>query len=307
MAENGTAETVRPDDAEGAGTGVFSAPARELFAARRGDAVADPADVDASATPGYTGGKAQGKQDLADRADVLADLQELLFAQSTREAPSGEVPSLLLVIQGMDTAGKGGIMRHVIGAMDPQGVHLHAFKAPTAEERAHDFLWRIRPHLPRPGRVSVFDRSHYEDVLVHRVRELSPLAEVEERYGAIREFESSVRAAGTRIVKVMLRISAEEQAERLLARLDDPTKHWKFNEGDLDDRAYWDDYMDAYRIAIERTDTEDAPWFVVPADRKWFARLAVQQLLIETLQGLDLDWPEADFDVAAARRRLLAG
>ena len=153
----------------------------------------------------------------------------------------------------------------------------------------------------------MFDRSHYEDVLVHRVRGLSPLAEVEERYGAICEFEAAVRAAGTRIVKVMLRISPEEQAERLLARLDDPTKHWKFSESDLDDRAYWDQYMDAYRIAIERTDTEDAPWFIVPADRKWFARLAVQQLIIETVQGMGLDWPKADFDVAAARRRLLAG
>ena len=287
--------------------GVFDAPARELFAARRGDEVRGPADVDAAATPGYGGDKAKGKKDLAARGRALADLQELLFAQSVRDAPVGEVPSLLVVLQGMDTAGKGGIMRHVIGAMDPQGVHVHAFKAPTAEERAHDFLWRIRPHLPRPGLVSVFDRSHYEDVLVHRVRGLSPLAEVEERYGAIREFEAAVRAAGTRIVKVMLRISPEEQAERLLARLDDPTKHWKFSESDLDDRAYWDQYMDAYRIAIERTDTEDAPWFIVPADRKWFARLAVQQLIIETLQGMGLDWPKADFDVAAARRRLLAG
>lgn len=293
-----------PQDRPAAASGVFAAPARELFAARRGEDVLAPADVDASGTPGYAGQKAQGTADLAERGAVLTDLQELLFAQSTREADPGSVPSLLLVIQGMDTAGKGGIMRHVIGAMDPQGVHIHAFKAPTAEERAHDFLWRIRPHLPRPGKVSVFDRSHYEDVLVHRVRGLSPLAEVEERYAAIREFESEVRAAGTRIVKVMLRISKEEQAERLAARLDDPTKHWKFNGGDLDDRAYWDQYMDAYRIAVERTDTEDAPWFIVPADRKWFARLAVQQLLIETLEGMGLDWPEADFDVEAARRRL---
>ena len=261
-------------------------------------------EIDPRSTPGFDGDKKAGKQRLVELDDQLDDLQERLFADGRAGAADR---SVLLVLQGMDTSGKGGIMRHVVGAMDPQGVDITAFKAPTDEEKKHDFLWRIRPHLPRPGRVSVFDRSHYEDVLVHRVRELSPLAEVEERYGAIREFESRVRAAGTRIVKVMLRISAEEQAERLLARLDDPTKHWKFNEGDLDDRAYWDEYMDAYRIAIERTDTEDAPWFVVPADRKWFARLAVQQLLIETLQGLDLDWPEADFDVAAARRRLLAG
>ena len=141
---------------------------------------------------------------------------------------------------------------------------------------------------------------------VSTLRRMTP-QEVEERYGAIREFEAAVRAAGTRIVKVMLRISPEEQAKRLLARLDDPTKHWNFSESYLDDRAYWDQYTDAYRIAIERTDTEDAPWFIVPADRKWFARLAVQQLIIETLQGMGLDWPEADFDVAAARRRLLEG
>lgn len=306
MAENGTAETVRPDDAEGAGTGVFSAPARELFAARRGDAVADPADVDASATPGYTGGKAQGKQDLADRADVLADLQELLFAQSTREAPSGEVPSLLLVIQGMDTAGKGGIMRHVIGQMDPQGVDLTAFKAPTAEEREHDFLWRIRPHVPGPGRIAVFDRSHYEDVLIQRVRGFAPAEEIERRYGAIREFEAELAAAGTRVVKVMLHLSKDEQKERLAERLERPDKHWKFNPADIDERALWDEYQEAYRIALLRTDAADAPWFVVPADRKWYARLAVQQLLIETLEGLDLDWPEADFDVEEQKARLAA-
>ena len=286
----------------------FAEPLRRALRARAADGAVPPlADVDPHATPGFDGDKADGKAALATRSEELTRLQELLFAQSTRADAAGPAPSVLLVVQAMDTAGKGGIMRHVVGAMDPQGVDVAAFKAPTQEERAHDFLWRIRPHLPEPGFLAVFDRSHYEDVLVHRVRGLSPLATVEERYGLIRAFEEEITAGGTRIVKVMLHISKEEQRERLEARLDEPEKHWKFNPGDVDERAYWDAYMDAYRIAMERTDTETAPWFVVPADRKWYARLAVQELLIETLQGLELTWPEADFDVEEQRRRLAAG
>ena len=286
----------------------FAEPLRRALRARAADGAVPPlADVDPHATPGFDGDKADGKAALATRSEELTRLQELLFAQSTRGDAAGPAPSVLLVVQAMDTAGKGGIMRHVVGAMDPQGVDVAAFKAPTQEERAHDFLWRIRPHLPEPGFLAVFDRSHYEDVLVHRVRGLSPLATVEERYGLIRAFEEEITAGGTRIVKVMLHISKEEQRERLEARLDEPEKHWKFNPGDVDERAHWDAYMDAYRIAMERTDTETAPWFVVPADRKWYARLAVQELLIETLQGLELTWPEADFDVEEQRRRLAAG
>ena len=286
----------------------FAEPLRRALRARAADGAVPPlADVDPHATPGFDGNKADGKAALATRSEELTRLQELLFAQSTRADAAGPAPSVLLVVQAMDTAGKGGIMRHVVGAMDPQGVDVAAFKAPTQEERAHDFLWRIRPHLPEPGFLAVFDRSHYEDVLVHRVRGLSPLATVEERYGLIRAFEEEITAGGTRIVKVMLHISKEEQRERLEARLDEPEKHWKFNPGDVDERAHWDAYMDAYRIAMERTDTETAPWFVVPADRKWYARLAVQELLIETLQGLELTWPEADFDVEEQRRRLAAG
>jgi len=286
----------------------FAEPLRRALRARAADGAVPPlADVDPHATPGFHGDKADGKAALATRSEELTRLQELLFAQSTRADAAGPAPSVLLVVQAMDTAGKGGIMRHVVGAMDPQGVDVAAFKAPTQEERAHDFLWRIRPHLPEPGFLAVFDRSHYEDVLVHRVRGLSPLATVEERYGLIRAFEEEITAGGTRIVKVMLHISKKEQRERLEARLDEPEKHWKFNPGDVDERAHWDAYMDAYRIAMERTDTEAAPWFVVPADRKWYARLAVQELLIETLQGLELTWPEADFDVEEQRRRLAAG
>ncbi|MDY6055807.1 PPK2 family polyphosphate kinase [Micrococcus sp.] len=280
-----------------------------MLRARRADgAPVGPADVDPHATPGVEAGKDDGVAALAARAGRLAELQELLYAQSTRTPASGRapVPSLLLVVQAMDTAGKGGIMRHVVGQMDPQGVQVAAFKAPTPDELRHDFLWRVRPHLPGPGEVAVFDRSHYEDVLIGRVRQLADAAEIERRYGAIRAFEAELAASGTQVVKVMLHISKDEQRERLAERLDRPDKHWKFSPGDIDERALWDEYMEAYRVALYRTDATDAPWFIVPADRKWYARLAVQELLIETLEGLHLRWPEADFDVAEQRARLAA-
>ena len=211
---------------------------------------------------------------------------------------------MLLVLQGMDTSGKGGTLEHTVGLMDPQGVRITSFKAPTKEELSHDFLWRIEKAVPGGGYVGVFDRSHYEDVLIVRVRSLAPAEEVERRYGAINEFEERLVAEGVTIIKVMLHISAEEQKERLLARLDDPTKHWKFNPGDLDERALWPAYREAYEIALERTNTEHAPWYVVPADKKWFRNLAVGSLLHETLTGLDPQWPAADFDVAEQRLRL---
>lgn len=261
-----------------------------------------PQDVDPDTKPGYGGGKAEGQATLAARAGHLAELQELLYANGRAE--KGVDRSLLLVVQAMDTAGKGGILRHVAGAMDPQGVRDVAFKKPTAEELEHDFLWRIRKHVPEPGMVGVFDRSHYEDVLVHRVRELTPLPEIEQRYQAIRAFEQELVDAGTRIIKVMLHISKDEQKERLAERLDRPDKHWKYNTGDVDERAYWDDYMEAYRIAIAETDTDQAPWYIVPANRKWYSRLAVQELLIEALEDMDLQWPTADFDVEGEKRRL---
>ena len=261
------------------------------------------ADVNPDATPGFDGGKKQGQADLADGVDELDDLQERLYAQSRVIDDS---PSVLLVLQAMDSAGKGGIVRHVIGAVDPQGVRLKAFKAPSAEERAHDFLWRIERETPPPGFIGVFDRSHYEDVLIGRVRQLAPAEEIERRYGAINDFEKRVTDAGTRIVKVMLHISPEEQKERLMERLDRPDKHWKYNPGDVDERTLWPDYMDAYQVVFERTSTPEAPWHVVPANRKWYARLAVQALLLEALEAIDPQWPAADFDVAAEKARLAA-
>ena len=258
-------------------------------------------EVDPESTPGYDGDKKSGKKDLEALSAELNDLQERLFA-AHHDEDSG--PAVLLVLQAMDTAGKGGIVRHVVGAVDPQGVELAAFKKPTEEELAHDFLWRIRPRVPGPGMIGVFDRSHYEDVLIGRVRELADETEIERRYTAINDFEAELIAAGVRIVKVMLHISPDEQKERLAERLERPDKHWKYNPGDVDERLLWPDYMDAYQAAFDRTSTEAAPWFVVPANRKWYARLAVQRLLLDVLKDIDPQWPAADFDVEVEKKRL---
>jgi PPK2 family polyphosphate:nucleotide phosphotransferase len=256
---------------------------------------------DARATPGFTGGKKEGKAALYALGDELSDLQERLFA----EGRSGGSRSLLFVLQGMDTSGKGGLSRHSFALVDPQGVVITSFKAPSRNERRHDFLWRIEKQAPRPGFIGVFDRSHYEDVLIARVQELAPPNEIERRYDAINEFEKSLVDNGTVVVKCMLHISAEEQKERLLARLDDPAKLWKFNPGDIDERRRWRDYQQAYEIALERTSTEHAPWLLVPSDRKWYRNLAVAQVLRETLQRMDPRWPAPDFDVEEQRTRLL--
>ena len=256
--------------------------------------------VDPAVKPGFSGKKSDAKRLLAAESAQLSQLQEKLYAASR----VGGERSVLLVLQAMDTAGKGGIVRHVVGSMDPLGVKIAAFKAPTKSELRHDFLWRIRRQLPEVGMIGVFDRSHYEDVLVHRVRELSTPEVIEERYGLINEFEAEVTASGTTIVKVMLHIGADEQKERLGERLERPDKHWKFNVGDLDERALWPAYQEAYQVAIERTSTTHAPWHVVPANSKSYARIAVQQLLIDAMLRMKLEWPAADFDVAAAKKRL---
>jgi len=257
-------------------------------------------DVDPRSTPGFTGSKADGEAAGAAAATELSHLQELLFANS-RE---GDPRKILLILQGMDTSGKGGIVRHVVGAVDPQGVSHVAFKAPTPAELRHDFLWRIRRELPTAGLIGVFDRSHYEDVLIGRVRQLAPPEEIEQRYDQINAFEQELVDDDTTVIKVMLHISAEEQKERLLERLDRPDKYWKYNPGDIDERMLWPAYQTAYQTALERTSTTAAPWHVVPADRKWFARLAVRQLLLASLTGMALTWPPADFDVSAERARL---
>ena len=250
--------------------------------------------VDPDSTPGIDGRK-HAEQELPQLAEKLGALQERLWAEGRR--------ALLLVLQGMDTSGKGGTVGHVISAMNPAGVDVAAFKKPTDEELAHDFLWRIEKRLPGPGEVVVFDRSHYEDVLVTRVHALVEEPVWRARYDEINAFERRLTAAGTAILKCFLHISYDEQRERLLARLDDPTKHWKFRERDIDERALWQAYMAAYDEAIARC-SDAAPWFVVPANHKWYRNWAVATLLQETLERIDPSYPPTDLDVAALKRRL---
>ena len=247
---------------------------------------------DAAATPGVTG-KAAALARTEALADRLASLQERLYAEGTR--------SLLVVLQGMDTSGKGNTIEHVIGAMNPQGCRVTAFKQPTEEELAHHFLWRIERALPEPREIGIFDRSHYEDVLVVRVHALAPW---EGRHEEIVEWERRVTESGTTIVKCLLHLSYDEQRERLLARLDDPAKRWKFRERDIDERARWKDYEQAYDDALRLCSTEVAPWYVVPSDRKWYRRWAVAQLLAETLGEMDPRYPDPSLDVERLKARL---
>ena len=259
-------------------------------------------DIDTDATPGFRGSKSDAPALQDERNIRFAELQEMLYANSR----SGDTRSVLLILQGMDTAGKGGIVKHVVGAGNPQGIRYTSFGKPTEDELAHHYLWRIRNALPPAGHIGVFDRSHYEDVLIGRVRELAPPEEIERRYGAINEFEAELVDEGTTIVKVMLHISAAEQKVRLLDRLDRPEKQWKFNPGDIEERMLWPKYQDAYQVLFDRTSTPIAPWYVVPADRKWYARLAVQHLIIDALEAMDLQWPGVEYDVEAEKARLLA-
>jgi PPK2 family polyphosphate:nucleotide phosphotransferase len=264
---------------------------------------AGPVDLrkyDTNSAPGVGADKETGRQVLAELGPTLIELQTKLFASKESDDPK----RVLLVLQGMDTSGKGGVLKHTVGLVDPVGVKITSFKAPTEDERAQDFLWRIEKAVPEPGYLGVFDRSHYEDVLIGRVRELATPAEIERRYDAINEFEKRLAEDGTVILKCMLHISPKEQKKRLLARLEDPAKHWKYNRGDLDERQLWDRYREAYEIALERTNTEYAPWYLVPSDKKWYRNLAIGELLLETLDRLDLDWPAPRFDVAEEKRRL---
>ncbi len=265
------------------------------------DLTAIPTDV----TSGFKGGKRAGRKALDKLGPELAELQERLFAQGRSGEGADAQRRVLLVLQGMDTSGKGGVLRHTVGLVDPQGVRISSFKAPTEEERSHDFLWRIRRALPEPGYLGVFDRSHYEDVLIARVDGLAEPDEIERRYDAINEFEAELVEQGVVIVKCLLHISPEEQKRRLLARLDDPTKHWKYHSSDLVSRARWGDYRRAYEIAVEHTNTAHAPWYVVPSDHKWYRNLVIGELLLTTLRSMKLEWPVADFDVNAERARLI--
>ena len=263
----------------------------------------DLSKLDTAATHGYPG---KGKNDAAALTGALepalSDLQERLYANGRSNRDSA--PSVLVVLQGMDTSGKGGVIRNAMGMVDPQGIQLTSFKAPSEEERKHNYLWRIRRALPDPGMIGIFDRSQYEDVLVVRVEQMVPVSEWNKRYDEINAFERKVAEAGTTIVKCFLHVSFDEQKERLAARLQSPDKYWKYNPGDIDARKKWRAYQQAYADALERCNTDVAPWFVIPSDRKWYRNWAVAQLLKEHMVGLDLTWPEATFDVAAEKTRV---
>ena len=264
----------------------------------------DLTELDPSATPGFTGKKADAPATTEALAPELGDLQERLYAVG--RTAEDRAPKILVVLQGMDTSGKGGAIRHAIGLVDPQGVRIKAFKAPTEEERNQHFLARIEREVPGPGMIGIFDRSHYEDVLVVRVNGLVPDETWQARYAEINDFEQRLVDDGTVLIKCFLHISSAEQKDRLLARLEDPSKHWKYNPGDVDVRARWDDYQAAYTDALERCSTQHAPWYVIPSDRKWYRNWAVAQLLTEHLRALDLEWPAADFDVEVEKARVAA-
>lgn len=232
----------------------------------------------------------EAKDRLDDLNRRLERLQELLFAEGRHK--------VLVVLQALDTGGKDGVIRHVFEGVNPSGVQVASFKVPTEEERAHDYLWRVHAHAPAAGRITIFNRSHYEDVLVVRVHGLVPEAVWSRRYRHINEWERLLAEEGTAILKFYLHISPEEQAERFRERLDDPTKRWKFRQADLGERAHWSDYMAAYEAALSQTSTEWAPWYVVPADRKWHRNLVVATVLVETLEGFRMEYPPPEADPA---------
>ena len=252
----------------------------------------DLSAIDTRATPGVKSRKKAEAAFAAESAE-LAELQERVNAEGTR--------AVVLLLQGMDTCGKDGTVKHVVGQLNPAGMRVTSFKQPSPAELKHHFLWRIRRALPDKGYLGIFNRSQYEDVLIVRVHDLAPW---EQRYAEINRFEAK---AGVTWIKCMLHISRDEQRDRLLARLDDPTKIWKFNEGDLAERGRWDDYQAAYQDALARCDTDVAPWYVIPADRKWYRNWAIQQLLLETLRELDPQYPKReDLDVPALKKQLKA-
>jgi PPK2 family polyphosphate:nucleotide phosphotransferase len=245
--------------------------------------------VDPSATFG------RSKDDAAEELEAglarLTDLQDRLWAENKRR--------VLVVLQGIDAAGKDGTLRHVMGAFNPQGCPVTAFKVPSADELAHDYLWRVHRRVPGNGEIGIFNRSHYEDVLVVRVHDIIPKKVWSRRYDQINDFERLLADEGTTIVKFFLYIDRDTQRERFQARLDDPTKRWKFRLGDLEERKRWDDYIDAYEEALARCSTAAAPWYVIPSNRKWFRNIAVANILADTLDDLDPRYPESTEDLSA--------
>lgn len=260
----------------------------------------DLATFDRAGTPGFTGDKVAAETLMRERGKLLSELQERLFA----DGRSGGKRNVLVIVQGLDTAGKGGIARHVMGMVDPQGVALRSFGVPTEEERSHHYLWRINNALPKPGLIGLFDRSQYEDVLVVRVDELVPRDVWEPRFDEINAWEKNLVDNGTVVLKFALMVSHGQQGLRLMERIDRPDKRWKYSVNDLPTRLKWDAYQQAYADVFARTSTDYAPWHVLPADRKWYPRLAVTEILTRALIELDLRWPKPDWEPEAQRIEL---
>jgi PPK2 family polyphosphate:nucleotide phosphotransferase len=243
-------------------------------------------DIDPDETTNAPGDKDETLAENAKLQKKLDGLQEVLFAEHKHK--------VLIVLQGMDTSGKDGATRFLMGGFNSQGVQISSFKKPTEIELDHDFLWRVHPHAPGSGEIAIFNRSHYEDVLVVRVHELVPEDVWRERYDHIRHFEELLAGGGTTVLKFFLHISRDEQRERLQARIDDPEKRWKFQHGDIEERKLWDDYQRAYEDALEKTSTKDAPWFIVPANRKWYRNWVLGSIVVEALEGLRMEYPQPE-------------
>lgn len=244
----------------------------------------DPTDKSA-----FEGDKDSARDEMKQLNNRLEELQELLYAEGEHK--------ILIVLQAMDSGGKDGTIRHVFDGTNPQGVKVASFKKPTDEELAHDYLWRVHRHTPGSGEIVIFNRSHYEDVLVVRVHDLVPPEVWSKRYEHINAFERLLADEGTTVIKFYLHISKEEQKERLQARLDEPHKRWKFAKGDLAERSRWDDYTEAFEAVLSQTSTSWAPWYVIPADRKWYRNLVISKILVEVLEGLDMRYPDPEEDL----------
>ncbi len=247
-------------------------------------------DWDPDETIEWKGKRSAAEARTAELNDQLEALQELLHAQGKHR--------VLVVLQAMDAAGKDSTVRHVFDGVNPAGVKVAPFRAPTADELARDFLWRVHPHVPADGQLTIFNRSHYEDVLAVRVFELAPEEVWRKRYGHIRNFEQMLADEGTTIIKIYLHVSPEEQAGHLQERLDDRSKWWKFNPSDINARLRWADYMEAFEEAIAETSTDDAPWYIIPANRRWYRNLAISEIMVQTLEGLNMAYPEPEGDLS---------
>ncbi len=246
------------------------------------------ADIDPEATPGCDN-KEEGLNRFEKNINRLSVLQYLLYAEGKR--------SVLTVLQGIDAGGKDGTIRKVMSGLNPQGVVVTSFKAPAGEEKEHDYLWRVHKSMPRRGQIGIFNRSHYEDVLIVRVHNMVPKEVWRKRYEQINQFEEMMHESGTEIIKFFLYISKDEQKKRFEERISDPERNWKFNVEDLEERKHWDDYVEAFEAALEKCSKSYAPWYVIPANRKWYRNLAVSEILLETLEGMAMQYPKANGDL----------